>query len=143
MYHSLRSCEENEETLRLLDEDPECQVVMATIAFANGLNVKALLDSISLGIPETVDQLFQEKGRVGRDPDTAARGVVLFQPTHLAAAEKQIAGVFIVRNSTRTLLICIPYVPPQLRRRPPHPLPQQNLSAARNLSHSNIQRPCF
>jgi hypothetical protein len=82
MYHSLRSYE-NEEILRLLDEDPECQVVIATIAFANGLNVKAILDSISLGIPDTVDH--------GRDPDTAARRVVLFQPIHLAAAEKQIA----------------------------------------------------
>ncbi|KAJ7601484.1 P-loop containing nucleoside triphosphate hydrolase protein [Mycena rosella] len=39
MYHSLRSTSENEEILRLLDEDPECQVVIATIAFANGLNV--------------------------------------------------------------------------------------------------------
>ncbi|KAJ7143996.1 P-loop containing nucleoside triphosphate hydrolase protein [Mycena epipterygia] len=92
MYHSLKTSEENEEILQLLDEDPECQVIIATIAFANGLNVKALLDSISLGFPETVDQLWQEKGRVGRNPDTAAQGVILFQPSVLAAAEKQLAG---------------------------------------------------
>lgn len=49
-----------------MDEDPECQVVIATVAFANGLNVKALLDSISLGIPDTVDQLRQQEGCVGR-----------------------------------------------------------------------------
>ncbi|KAJ7675500.1 hypothetical protein B0H17DRAFT_1207683 [Mycena rosella] len=90
MYHSLRSTSENEEILRLLDEDPECQVVIATIAFANGLNVKSLLDSISLGFPDTVDQLWQEKGRVGRDPETSARGVVLFQPSALVAAQKQL-----------------------------------------------------
>lgn len=95
MYHSLRSTKDNEEILRLLDEDPECQVVIATIAFANGLNVKALLDSISLGVADTVDQVVQEKGRVGRDADTAARGVVLFQPTTLAAAQKQLEGEFI------------------------------------------------
>ncbi|KAJ7266413.1 P-loop containing nucleoside triphosphate hydrolase protein, partial [Mycena haematopus] len=65
MYHSLRSFEDNEEILRLMDEDPRCQVVIATIAFANGLNVKALLDSLSLGFPNTLDQLWQEKGRVG------------------------------------------------------------------------------
>lgn len=99
MYHSLKTSEENEEILQLLDEDPECQVVIATIAFANGLNVKALLDSISLGFPETVDQLWQEKGRVGRNPHTAARGVVLFQPSVLAAAEKQLAGAFTFRYS--------------------------------------------
>jgi superfamily II DNA helicase RecQ len=92
MYHSLRSSADNEEILRLLDEDPECQVVIATIAFANGLNVKSLLDSISLGFPDTVDQLWQEKGRVGRNPDTSARGVVLFQPSALTAAQKQLAG---------------------------------------------------
>jgi ATP-dependent helicase YprA (DUF1998 family) len=98
MYHSLRDAEENQEILRLLDEDAECQVVIATIAFANGLNVKSLLDSISVGFPDTVDQLWQEKGRVGRDTQTAARGVVLFQPSALAAAEKQIAGEFVTQR---------------------------------------------
>jgi hypothetical protein len=57
MYHSLRSFEDNEEILKLMDEDPLCQVVIATIAFSNGLNIKALLDSISLGFPDSVDQL--------------------------------------------------------------------------------------
>ncbi|KAJ7453181.1 P-loop containing nucleoside triphosphate hydrolase protein [Mycena latifolia] len=92
MYHSLRSFEDNEEILRLLEEDPRCQIVIATIAFSNGLNVKALLDSISIGFPDTVDQLWQEKGRVGRDPNTSARGVVLYQPKVLLAARKQLAG---------------------------------------------------
>jgi superfamily II DNA helicase RecQ len=93
MYHSLRSVEDNEEILWLLEEDPLCQVVIATIAFANGLNVKSLLDSLSMGMPPTADQLWQEKGRVGRDPDTAARGVFFFfEPSALAQAEKQIAG---------------------------------------------------
>ncbi|KAJ7282337.1 hypothetical protein C8J57DRAFT_1433093 [Mycena rebaudengoi] len=57
MYHSLRFFEDNEEILKLMDEDPLCQVVIATIAFSNGLNIKALLDSISLGFPDSVDQL--------------------------------------------------------------------------------------
>jgi ATP-dependent helicase YprA (DUF1998 family) len=92
MFVRITSSADNEEILRLLDEDPECQVVIATIAFANGLNVKSLLDSISLGFPDTVDQLWQEKGRVGRNPDTSARGVVLFQPSALTAAQKQLAG---------------------------------------------------
>lgn len=94
MYHSLRSSEDNEEIIRLLEEDPRCQVVISTVAFANGLTIKSLLDSLSLGFPETVDQLWQEKGRVGRNPDTAARGVVFFQPSVLAEAKKQIAGTF-------------------------------------------------
>lgn len=92
MYHSLRSLEDNEEILRLLDEDPVCQVAIATVALANGLNVKSVLDSISITFPETVEQMCQEKGRAGRDPETAARGYVFIQPSVLAAAEKQLAG---------------------------------------------------
>ncbi|KAJ7167105.1 P-loop containing nucleoside triphosphate hydrolase protein [Mycena filopes] len=105
MYHSLRSAEDNQEIIRLLDEDPACQVVIATVAFATGLNVKSLLDSISLGFPDTVDQMWQEKGRVGRDPATAARGIVLFQPSTLAAAEKQLAGEPVERHFPAVKLI--------------------------------------
>lgn len=96
MYHSLRSTEDNEAILQSLEDDPECQIVIATIAFSNGLNVKALLDSISLGFPDTVDQLWQEKGRVGRNPDTNARGIVLYQPSVLAAAAKQLSRMSIL-----------------------------------------------
>jgi hypothetical protein len=66
MYHALCSPEDNKETIRLLEEDPYCQIVFATIAFPNGLNVKSLVDSLSLGFVDTVDQAWQEKGRVGR-----------------------------------------------------------------------------
>lgn len=93
MYHSLRSSEDNEKILRLLDEDPRCQVVIATVAFSNGLNVKSLLDSVCLGMPDTVDEAWQDIGRVGRDPETAARGVILYQPSALAQAEKQVSGM--------------------------------------------------
>ncbi|KAJ7016697.1 hypothetical protein C8F04DRAFT_1244800 [Mycena alexandri] len=91
MYHSLRSFEANEEILRLLDEDPRCQVVIATIAIANGINIRSLLDSITLGFPESVNQAWQEKGRVGRDPNTIARGVILFQRSAQSDARKQLA----------------------------------------------------
>jgi superfamily II DNA helicase RecQ len=111
--------DENEEILRLLDKDPECQVVIATIAIANGLNVKSLLDSIWLGFPDTVDQLWQEKGRVGRNRETSARVVVLFQPTALAAAEKQIAGEYIFRFYD-SKFHCMPQAPLP-------PLPRQHL----------------
>ncbi|KAJ7310174.1 hypothetical protein DFH08DRAFT_823206 [Mycena albidolilacea] len=77
-YHSLRTAKDNEEILRLLDEDPMCQVIVLTVAFANGLNAKSLLDGFSLGFPDTMDQMWQEKGRVGRDPDSSARGVVFY-----------------------------------------------------------------
>jgi superfamily II DNA helicase RecQ len=101
MYHSLRSFEDNQEILRLMEEDPRCQVVIATIAFANGLNIKSLLDSLSLGFPDTVDEAWQEKGRVGRNPEAAARGVIFFQLSAHADATKQIFGKFHASNSNR------------------------------------------
>jgi ATP-dependent helicase YprA (DUF1998 family) len=90
MYHSLRTAEDNQQILADLENDPYCQLVIATVAFSNGLNVKSLLDSISMGVPETVDKLCQDQGRVGRDPTTFARGIVLYQPSTLLAAEKQL-----------------------------------------------------
>jgi superfamily II DNA helicase RecQ len=56
--------------------------------------LKPLLDSLSLGIPAHVDQLWQEKGRVGRDAENSTRGVVFFQLSAIIAAQKQIASSF-------------------------------------------------
>jgi len=79
-------------SIRLLEEDSECQIVFATITFANGLNVKALLDSLSLGFGESLDQVWQEKGRVGRVLLAASQGVI-FVPLHeYVVAEKWIKG---------------------------------------------------
>jgi hypothetical protein len=65
MYTSLCSAEYNQETLHLIDEDPEFQIIIATIAFSNGMNARSILDSISLGFSSTLDNLLQEKGRAG------------------------------------------------------------------------------
>ena len=92
MYHALRDPEDNEETIQLLEEDPHCQLVFATAAFANGLNVKSLIDSLSLGFGETLNQIWQEKGCVGWVKLTPSCGVIFVQPSVFAAAEKQIEG---------------------------------------------------
>ncbi|KAJ7183910.1 P-loop containing nucleoside triphosphate hydrolase protein [Mycena filopes] len=90
MYTRLCSDEKNTETIRLIDEDPHCQIIIATIAFSNGINAKNILDSISLGCSSTLDMLIQEKGRAGRASGSRARGVVLVQPATIAAAKKQL-----------------------------------------------------
>ncbi|KAK6974154.1 P-loop containing nucleoside triphosphate hydrolase protein [Favolaschia claudopus] len=91
-YHSLHSLDINTETLRLLDEDPMCQAVFATVAFTNGLNVRSLVDSLAYNFPKTLNLKLQEAGRVGRDPETTARAVTFLQPSVLSDAEKQISG---------------------------------------------------
>ncbi|KAF9005368.1 P-loop containing nucleoside triphosphate hydrolase protein [Hymenopellis radicata] len=90
MFHSTCSDEYNQETLRLLDTDPYCQIVVATVAFANGINVRTLLDSISIGAPNTVNELVQQKGRVGRIKEIGSRGILLIQSRQITQAKKQL-----------------------------------------------------
>ncbi|KAJ7801975.1 hypothetical protein B0H14DRAFT_3489048 [Mycena olivaceomarginata] len=99
MYHSLCPPSYNEETIHLIDTDPYCQIVIATIAFSNGINAKKILDSISLGFSNTVDIVWQEEGRAGREVGSLARGIVLAQLSSITAAMKQLQGP---TNPTRT-----------------------------------------
>ncbi|KAJ7301473.1 P-loop containing nucleoside triphosphate hydrolase protein [Mycena albidolilacea] len=92
MYTSLCSAEYNKETIRLMDEDPEFQIILATIAFSNGINAKALLDSLTLGASASVDIMVQEKGRAGRVEGTLARGIVFVQKSTITLANKTIAA---------------------------------------------------
>ncbi|KAF9010903.1 hypothetical protein BDZ89DRAFT_1143429 [Hymenopellis radicata] len=66
MYHSLCSDAYNAETLRLLDADPWCQIVIGTVAFANGINARTLTLAILLSFPDTVNEMLQRIGRIGR-----------------------------------------------------------------------------
>jgi superfamily II DNA helicase RecQ len=93
MYHSLCPSAYNEETIHLIETDPLCQIIIATIAFSNGINAKKILDSISLGFSKTVDITLQEKGRAGREAETVARGIVLVQLSSIVAAMKQLHGL--------------------------------------------------
>ncbi|KAJ7874337.1 P-loop containing nucleoside triphosphate hydrolase protein [Mycena olivaceomarginata] len=133
MYHSLRTAEDNQQILADLENDPHCQLVIATVAFSNGLNVKSLLDSISMGVPETVDKLCQDQGRVGRDPTTFARGIVLYQPSTLLAAEKQLGLPPSVKSKPRkkTAAAAEPVDPPSAKGKPKKkPVPMEPARAA-------------
>ena len=56
LYHTLCWSEEDEETTRLLHEDPRMQIIIATIVVGQGINVKILLNSIQLSFPVSLDQ---------------------------------------------------------------------------------------
>ncbi|KAF8192853.1 hypothetical protein K438DRAFT_1969970 [Mycena galopus ATCC 62051] len=92
MYTSLCPPSYNEESIRLIDTDPLCQIIIATIAFSNGINAKKLLDSVSMGMSKSVDNEWQQKGHVGREAGSIARGVILMQPSSITAAKKQLNG---------------------------------------------------
>ncbi|KAG6843076.1 hypothetical protein H0H93_002313, partial [Arthromyces matolae] len=96
LYHAMCWPEENEETVRLIRDDPKCQVIVATIAFAQGFNVKPLLDCIQLGVPSSLNQLVQQEGRIGRDGLSLSRCIVLAQPKVLEAAERYMRGLYTI-----------------------------------------------
>ncbi|THU81188.1 P-loop containing nucleoside triphosphate hydrolase protein [Dendrothele bispora CBS 962.96] len=77
MYHSLCTDEYNRETFKLVDTDPKLQVVIATVAFTQGINRKHILDSISFNFPTTLDEFWQAKGQAGRSPDVICRGIAI------------------------------------------------------------------
>ncbi|KAJ7458254.1 P-loop containing nucleoside triphosphate hydrolase protein, partial [Mycena latifolia] len=91
LYHAMCWPDENEKTVALMRDDPMCQIIVATVAFGQGFNVKTLLDSIQLGIPKTVAQAIQQGGRVGRDPSTIGRAIILGQATTYTSAQKYLA----------------------------------------------------
>ncbi|KAF8054716.1 hypothetical protein FPV67DRAFT_1682210 [Lyophyllum atratum] len=94
LYHAMCWSEENEETIRLIRDEPRCQVIIATIAFAQGFNIKPLLDSIQLGVPSSMNQLVQQEGRIGRDGVSLSRGVVLAQSKAIESAERYMRAHF-------------------------------------------------
>ncbi|PPQ87651.1 hypothetical protein CVT25_011489 [Psilocybe cyanescens] len=91
VYHSICPPEYNEQTIELIKTDPRCQIVIATVAFSNGLDAVTLLDSLSLGFASTFDESWQEKGRVGRNPHTIGRGVIFANRSIIKVAETYLA----------------------------------------------------
>jgi superfamily II DNA helicase RecQ len=91
LYHAMCWPDENEATVRMIRDDPACQIIVATVAFGQGFNIRVLLDSLMLGVPKNVAQTLQQAGRVGRDQTSNSRAVVFVQPTAYKAAENYLA----------------------------------------------------
>ncbi|KAK6975061.1 P-loop containing nucleoside triphosphate hydrolase protein [Favolaschia claudopus] len=92
MYDSLCPAKYNEETIRLMENDPGCQIIVATIALSNGINCLSLLDSVLLTAPKSLNNGVQHLGRGARKEESLGRGVFLVQLSSLTAATKQLNG---------------------------------------------------
>ncbi|KAF9048057.1 P-loop containing nucleoside triphosphate hydrolase protein [Hymenopellis radicata] len=92
-YTALCEPEFNLETLSLAKTDPRLQIVLATIALANGVHIPSLDDSISLGMPSTLSQTEQQAGRASRPPDATGKAVVLVQKSDIKNAAKYLASL--------------------------------------------------
>ncbi|KIM38543.1 hypothetical protein M413DRAFT_75866 [Hebeloma cylindrosporum] len=74
LWTSITSAAYNNRTLDLFKSEVDTSVIMASIAFGMGMNLRNITDSINLGIPTTYAGLIQQNGRTGRDAGIEARG---------------------------------------------------------------------
>ncbi|KAF9001635.1 P-loop containing nucleoside triphosphate hydrolase protein [Hymenopellis radicata] len=88
IYTALCEQEFNQETLSLLESDPKLQIIIATIALANGVHAPSLDNSISYTMPSTLSQTIQQAGRASRPPGATGRAVILVQKSDIRNAEK-------------------------------------------------------
>ncbi|KAJ6462875.1 hypothetical protein C8R45DRAFT_1107949 [Mycena sanguinolenta] len=91
-YNSLCRPEFNTETLRLLETDPRLQIIIATIALANGVHSSAIDDVLMFQMPKTLSQAEQQAGRASRPQDATGKAVIFVQKSDLKNAKKFMAN---------------------------------------------------
>lgn len=80
IFTSLTSADENKKTVALFRDDPDCRVVVGTIAYGMGADPPAVRKVYCLGVPKTLNDLIQELNRGGRSADVPmAVGIVLVE----------------------------------------------------------------
>ncbi|KAF7334889.1 P-loop containing nucleoside triphosphate hydrolase protein [Mycena sanguinolenta] len=87
-YNALLHPDFNSQTLRLLESDSELQIIIATIALANGVHSSAIDDVIQYQMAKTLSSAEQEAGRASRPEDATGRAVILVQKSDLKNAKK-------------------------------------------------------
>ncbi|KAJ7059061.1 P-loop containing nucleoside triphosphate hydrolase protein [Mycena amicta] len=92
VYSALCDPEFNAETLRLMCE-PELQVIVSSVALANGVDCASILDIFSIGFPSTLSQAEQEAGRAVRVPGSQGQVTFFVQKSDIATAKKYIASL--------------------------------------------------
>ncbi|KAI0054732.1 P-loop containing nucleoside triphosphate hydrolase protein [Artomyces pyxidatus] len=85
-YNALHSDEDNAKTLREFENDPEAFVVIATIKFGMGIDVRCAQVVINLGLPESAEATLQQIGRAGRNPLVDALGITYLEMKLVADA---------------------------------------------------------
>ncbi|KAF7345886.1 P-loop containing nucleoside triphosphate hydrolase protein [Mycena venus] len=97
-YDALCDPEFNSETLRLMETDSHLQVIIATMALANGVHSSKIDDSLSLGMPKTLSQTEQQAGRASRSLEAMRRAVVFMQKSDITNVKKFMACMWLVSS---------------------------------------------
>ncbi|PPQ95546.1 hypothetical protein CVT26_008571 [Gymnopilus dilepis] len=87
LWSSITSDLYNSKTLELFRDREDTTVIVATIAFGMGMNLRNVIQSINLGLPSSFPALVQQNGRAGRDLALAASGITYIEPSIMAAVD--------------------------------------------------------
>ncbi|KAF8202010.1 P-loop containing nucleoside triphosphate hydrolase protein [Mycena galopus ATCC 62051] len=87
-YNALCHPDFNSETLRLMETNSHLQIIIATVALANGVHCSTIQDVLSIGMPKTLSQTEQQGSRAARLPDTTRRMVIFVQKSDITQAKK-------------------------------------------------------
>ncbi|KAA1470452.1 P-loop containing nucleoside triphosphate hydrolase protein, partial [Dentipellis sp. KUC8613] len=81
MYNGLISSTANADALLSFNTDPAALIMIATVKFGMGIDVRNIEVSINLGLPESAEAILQQNGRAGRDRSMDACGFTYIQKT--------------------------------------------------------------
>jgi len=87
MYNSLIWEDSNAETITAFRDDPETYIIIATIKFGMGMDVRNVWGVINLGLPSSAAALVQQICRAGRDPNREAYGFTYVEASKVKAAK--------------------------------------------------------
>ncbi|KAF9235067.1 P-loop containing nucleoside triphosphate hydrolase protein [Melanogaster broomeanus] len=88
VWNSLTSARYNAHTLALWGRG-STRVIVATVSFGLGINRTDIPTVVNLGIPESLSLDIQQRGRAGRDLESAALGITYVEPSVM----KRVAAV--------------------------------------------------
>ncbi|THH07258.1 hypothetical protein EW146_g9375 [Bondarzewia mesenterica] len=89
MYNSLVFDKDNAETIRAFREDSDTFIIVATVKFGMGVDLRKVDASINLGLPDSAEAILQQNGRAGRDPNTKiSAGFTYIEPSIVKLVEE-------------------------------------------------------
>ncbi|TFK20426.1 P-loop containing nucleoside triphosphate hydrolase protein [Coprinopsis marcescibilis] len=99
VWSSITSGGYNQQSLSLFANNLQTSVIVATVAFGMGMNLKNIQYSINLGLPESMEALVQQNGHCGRDGGIDSMGITYVPVSTLNSLNLEIQPLLPVRQA--------------------------------------------
>jgi superfamily II DNA helicase RecQ len=77
---------QNAQILEDFRNDPGTFVIIATVKFGMGIDIRHVDISVNLGLPDSAEAILQQNGRAGRNRSCAAVGITYVEASQVTAA---------------------------------------------------------